>query len=138
MKLYPKKLNSIEALERERRKLKRAIAETNPTDVFGAGKTDKKSRKQAATDTEETIGGNENLLVTITDLLTSKGVADVVLSLISPLMGVLGRKAGKGILKPLAKEVLGGYVKWKLIEISYKTAVRFIRSKQHQHKSKKD
>lgn len=135
MKLYPKKLNSIEALERERRKLKRAIAETNPTDVFGTSKADKKKEKQGTGPAKET---GEGLLVTITDLLTSKGAADVALSLIDPLMGVLGRKAGKGIIKPLAKEILGGYVKWKLIEISYKTAVRFIRSKQHKHKSKKD
>ena len=136
MKLYPKQLNSLEALERERLRLKREIAASNPVNVFDTGAPANNTKPGNTSPEEETPGGD--LLVTFADLLTSKGTVSIALSLLGPLLNVLGRKAGKGILKPLAKEVLGGYVKWKLIEISYKTALRFIRSKQHKHKSKKD
>jgi hypothetical protein len=139
MKLYPKQLNSIEALERERRRLKREIASTDPTDFFSRGAGGgKKQKKEKAHKSAEPEGDGNSFFITIIDLLTSKGVADGALSIIDPLMTLLGRKAGKSIIKPLAKELLGGYVKWKIIEISYKTALRFIRSKQHKHQAKKD
>ncbi len=128
MKLYPRKLHSLRELKRERYKLRVAIAETDPINTFG------ESRVKEKADKKEDKKDSNDLLVIVTDLLTSKGVADVALSLADPLLSLLGRKAGKGILKPLAKEVLGGYAKWKLIEIGYKTALRFIRSKQHKAK----
>jgi len=131
MKLYPEKLHSLEDLKRERRSLKLALAEADPMSLSSMGSTNTQTSGAKAAEAAE---GKNDLLVTITDLLTSNGAADVALSLAEPLLSLLGRKAGKGIIKPVAKEVLGGYVKWKLIEIGYKTALRFIRSKQHKHK----
>jgi hypothetical protein len=128
MKLYPKKLHSIEELKREKHVLKYAIKHSGSDNFLsmggGKGKKKKKKEKSDATDWMAIAG----------DLLTSKHAGDIAMTLGLPLLKIFGLKAGKSVFGNVAKEMLGGYIKWKLVEISYKTALRFIRSKQHKHR----
>jgi hypothetical protein len=133
MKLYTKRLHSLEELQREKHVLKYALKHSESDNFLrmGGGKGEKKKNKKEAE--EETT----DWMAIAGDFLTSKNAGDVALTMGLPLLKMFGLKAGKGIFKNVAKEVFSAYIKWKLVEISYKTALRFIRSKQHQHKPKK-
>jgi hypothetical protein len=121
MRLYPKKLNNIKELKRERYKLRRQLKEYKEEGIF-SGKTKKTSTKSSKKD----------LLSTVADFFFNSPFANIALNLGAPIAGRAGKKAGKGIFN-IGKEVIGGYAKWKALELGYRWARRFI----HSNKEKK-
>ena len=65
------------------------------------------------------------------DFFTSKGSLNAMMSLAMPLFRLVLRKTEKGVLKKVATEVIGGYLKWKGIDLGIRLAMRFIRMQKH-------
>lgn len=116
MELYHKQLNSVADLRREQKRLKKAH---------------KKAEKKAAEEAVE----NDNPIASFAgiagDFLTSKGSVNSLMSLALPLFRMAIKKAEKGFLRKVATEVLGGYLKWKSIDLGVTLAMRFIRMQKH-------
>lgn len=130
MKLYPKKLKSLEDLKREKQVLLYAKKHTASQDLFSADQLIPKSKQPAS-------GTASNVMAIAGDLLTSKSVTDIAMTLGVPAIKMLGLKAGKGVFKGLFKEVFVGYMKWKLIHFGITTAINIAKSKKESNKYKK-
>lgn len=129
MAFYPKKLNSLEELEREKQLLLSERKELESGQLFSIeglwGKGDK----------EEEAGGLENLL----DLLPGGSpVISTVAGIVKDLLA-RGRKKGyadgneekkDSILSKAAREFVGGYLKWKAVELSFKGIRYLIKSRR--------
>ncbi len=133
MKLYNKKLRSLAELKHEKQLLMREeqVTRKHMKDPW-AGLTQTKLNKDD-TDTDgidwvsviaKFFGGAKSLPV------------NIALSLAGPLLGKMGRKGG-GIIKKLAIEVLGGYLKWKLLDIGFNLAKKMLKgNKKSQNNNK--
>jgi hypothetical protein len=139
MKLYPKKINSLDALEREKARLKRRKKALDredllPDGLFGGSGSG--------------AGGVAGMLG---DALHFKSpalniVKDIAVKVVSRMMEQGGeeepeapkksahrepeQKEGKSVLHRLAWEFIGGYLKWKAIELSYKGIRYYVRRRK--------
>jgi|GEM_PF-4854468 len=121
IKLYHKKLNSLDELRREKA-LKKVQSRNMLYDtVSGQNKTD---------DTTDTF---REIVDTGIDFLSSKGVADKVIALAIPALGIAVRRLEKDLIKSFAKEFVAGYAKWKAIEIGTKAFFSILRKKYKKH-----
>lgn len=123
MKIYHKKLNSLEELKREKHVLLYAKKHTASEDLFSPGQIMPKSASAPS-------GNTTNVMAIIGDLLTSKSATSMGLTLGVPLVKMLGLKASKSVLKPLVREVVGGYIKWKLIHFGIKIVRGAVQAKK--------
>lgn len=121
MGLYHKKLNSVADLRREKKRLKvdRKVAKNNAEEVERAKEDDDDGSPLAS------------FISMAGDLLASKGTKSALSGIAMPLFSMALGKAKNGILKKVAKEVLGGYIKWKAIDLGVTMAMRFIRMQKH-------
>jgi hypothetical protein len=129
MRLYPKKLRSLEELKREKQVLKYARAQTR-----------KESFLDIKADSLPGAGKKGDILSLIGDLFTSKSFADIALSVGLPMLKFAGRKTEKNIIKKLAGELIGGYVKWKLLQMGLRGIRLFMKmqqTKKEKHKQEK-
>ncbi|MBS1779538.1 MAG: hypothetical protein JST70_09465 [Bacteroidetes bacterium] len=124
MKLYKKQLNSIEELKKEKRRLKAKLDETQ---LFSAPESI----------TKETATGSPDLLGALTEMISSPSAAGTIGSLAMPLLSMAGKKISKKYLLRFAKEFIGGYAKWKAVEIGYKAARSYIKSRKRKKAEKK-
>ena len=130
MALYPKKLKNREDLEREKRALLREKEELEKSDPFSIEGLLGNSKKEGG---EEGPGG-------LFDLLQGSGpLAGIISGLVKKGFEKMDKKSGaakpeekkeNSLLKSLAKEFIGGYLKWKAIELSYKGIRYLIRSRK--------
>jgi len=140
MKFYPKKLQNMESLKREKKILLKEMEELDKDDFLSiesilGGKDG--GEKNAS-------GGIGSLL----DMLPTSG--PLVNTAINLVQGLLkGRddggkteqkdkprkkKKNKSLLNSIAKEFIGGYLKWKAVELSFKGIKYIIKS----HREKKE
>ena len=125
MALYPKKLNGLAALEREKARVRKSLEAMQAESAasvegllagklpgFGGG------------------GGNESapgfdigsiISGTMEYFGNGSAIAD-------RLSGILKGKVG-GMATRLAKEVLGGYLKWKAVTLSYKLIRKWMKTR---------
>jgi hypothetical protein len=131
MKLYNKKLRSLADLKHERALLMKDHKQSRKQlkEPLAGFKLGKKSKQ--ADNSEEGF----DWLGTITKLATSKSAIDIAMSLGGPLLGKVGRKGGNTI-KKAAFEVLGGYVKWKLIEVGFNVAKSLLKNSKNKKTDK--
>lgn len=136
MKLYPKRLNSLEELKKEKHMLILAKKKSELPDVLsfglpilnGFGK--KKDTEQAATD--------DNIVVDlIASFIESPDLSNLVSTVARPILNYASDKAGTSILKSAAKEVIGGYAKWKAIELGFR-GVKHLMKTQTNRRNKKE
>jgi hypothetical protein len=126
MRLYPKKLSSVRELKRERHKLRLQLKEYKEQGIF-AGGTKKSSAK----------GAKKDVISSIADFFFNSPFASLALNLgSSAVKSRVGKKAGKGIFN-IGKELVGGYAKWKALEVGYRWARRFVKSKKEEHEENK-
>lgn len=125
MELYHKQLNSVAELRREKKRLKidRKIADDNA---------------EAVEDAKEADNPWASYIGMAGDFLSSKGTKNALAGLAMPLLQLALRNTQKGILKKVANEVLGGYIKWKAIDFGVTLAMRFIRMQKHKAEKKAD
>ncbi|WP_276132367.1 hypothetical protein [Polluticoccus soli] len=121
MRLYPKKLNSLEELKREKQVLKYARKHSKPE-----GFMDMIPKPSAKEDKQSDI------LSFAGDLLTSRSTIDTLMTLGLPMLKLVGRKTEKSFLKTVVGEVFGGYIKWKVLQMG----VRGVRLLVHMQKEK--
>ena len=146
MKLYPKRLENTTALQQEKHRLKIERKEIDKHgmfslgDVLGSkkGKTTAGTNTTANAETHEDSGGIGGL---VGSLLAGVPMFELGMKFGAPLLrklggavGGVGKKAGKNAFRWVTKEVLGGYLKWKAIELSYDGIKHVVES----HKKKKE
>lgn len=128
MKLYPRKINSVTDLKHERRSLKSKIREHEADGWLSFG--EKNTKAEA-----EHKQGNKDILSIIGNLFFNNPFADIALSLGAPLLKKTGKSAGKTAFT-VAKELIGGYAKWKAIELGYRWVRRMVKKrKEHSEKA---
>ncbi len=134
MNFYPKKINSLEELKLEKQKL---LTESKKTDIKQIlSLRDIISKKESPK--EEQKNNDETML---RGLLKSDSIEEVIISLTMPVLqkagikiGSIGKDIGKKVVVSTAKEILGGYLKWKAAELAYKGLALFLKSRRkHRH-----
>lgn len=119
MKLYPKRLNSLEELKREKHMLKYARQHTRK-DGLPEIKLPFTTHTSKPSDMISMAG----------DLLTSKSFADMALTIGLPMLKLVGRKTEKSLLKTVAGELIGGYVKWKILQLGMRGVKLLLKKEQ--------
>lgn len=126
MKLYRRQLNSVEELRREKLRLEYEKLHTSREDFFPVrehGRPDHKS--------------TSNFMDFLGGLGTSKGPFQMWLTLAKPILRAINKKAKpQKVLGNIAKEVLLGYAKWKVIEMAYRGIRSFIKRQQRKHEAR--
>ena len=139
MRLYPKKLHSIEELKREKAALLLRRDATDVEDIFSIndiipvfGKKDKPVKDNGAdkTEKENVVDTGDGIFSILSDLLETVDISDIFTIVSRPLEAFAGKKIRNSILMPVAKELVGGYLKWKAAELSFKTAKHFMKKKK--------
>lgn len=137
MGFYPKKINSIEELKLEKQKL---LNESRNKDIKKLLSFDELIPKKERKDE-----GKEKVPSTLIDgLLKGGAIEDALIDLSLPVLqkagikiGDIGKDIGKKAVMSLGKEVLGGYLKWKAAELSFKGIAYLIKSRKKKRKEKK-
>lgn len=119
LKLYDKNLTSLDALRAEKRRL---AAEANST----AGNI-LRNKKHSSDSSDFDISDAINAGI---DIITSKGAINKLLAISLPLLDIAGIKLEKKLLTSVSKEVLGGYIKWKAIEIGMSALSSYLSSRK--------
>ena len=134
MKVYPKQLNSLADLKKEQAKLTKQSNELDEADFFSLSNLFGKESTPTAEAEEDST--ENNLLANAIPML---------LPMAAPLMGWLGnafssmgggditskiKNSTKKVLITTGKEVIGGYLKWKAIELSVKCIRYYINKKR--------
>ncbi len=133
MKLYNKQLNSIEELRREKQKLKADLQSADKQGLFSLDDLlpgNSKSNSKADNNAE-----GVDIAGIATNLLSSLGNKNTLLSVGLPLLKVAGNQLEKGVVKKILKEVGLGYIKWKAIELSVK-GIKHMVDKKVQERAK--
>lgn len=138
MALYHKALNNLEELERERKALKQQLKDI---EVEGTSSFSFLNSKNE----DDTHDGYSSAGVHTEE---GKNIMDNIMSVAGPLLSsvvelafpVLGTKVGKAVKKTVFKSVrnvagnvVGGYLKWKAVELSAKALWKLA----NRHKKKK-
>lgn len=135
MKIYPKQLNSLEELKLEKARLRQLRAATEGEDLFSFndvlpsfGKKEKTENTGSGEHEEEP--GWKNIAGTISDLLGSDLLTELLGGAGGILSGIAGKKLREKVLMPLLKEVVLGYAKWKAVELGFSAAKMFVKSQK--------
>lgn len=134
MKLYKKNLRNIKELREEKAALKRD-ADASLENLFTF-----KSMFTSPDDTEEEKspggtakeGSDNTPLEDILNVLLSRDVVETAFELLKPFIITTGTKK---ILKPIAKELVSGYLKWKAAELGFKSAFQLMRHYKKKHRA---
>lgn len=124
IKLYDKKLNSLDALRQELA-FKKQEEQNYFNNILGADNTTQDEPAANTTAAEGDTHWSEMLGIGI-DFLSSKGLSNKLMVLAMPALRLAGRKIEKNILKSLATEFAVGYLKWKALELGTKALFSFI------------
>lgn len=109
MRLYPKQLKNVSELKKEQALLK---SELKQHDIGGILQSKPANKPEAKKE-------DGDILSAISSFFFTNPFADIALKLAFPILKGPTKKAGKSAFK-IAKEVLGGYAKWKALEIGYR------------------
>lgn len=113
MKLYSKQLNSLKELKQEKERLALSIG-NNPIDAPVDNIHGSNARF-----------GDVNYMSIILDLLSNDLISSALLKLGLPMFKKAGKFAGKNAFG-IGKEVFGGYLKWKALELGYRWMRRYL------------
>ena len=125
MKLYPKQLNSLKELKREKKNLRNSLKETD--DLFDG------EVSGAQSDDAATAG----LIGAIISAFGSSSFFNTILAIAPTIINIFSKRPGKKKKNPvesLAKELIFGYIKWRAVLFGYNTLMSFFGTK----KDKKD
>lgn len=142
MKFYKKRLNSLEELRREKRVLNKAVKKSRNEILhpLSGGKDDAERKEKNAEESGDLTSKLGDIIGTATDFVSSN---PLISAFLLPAVKKYGFKAGKtvgkagaGIGFKLAKELLGGYLKWKAIELGIKGASKLVKAQKEKKKRK--
>jgi hypothetical protein len=134
MKLYPKKLRNIDDLRKERKRLMKETAqlETEGISLAGLAAAGASGNDDKASFLDYLPISNP-LVRQLLDFAISRLTKKKTKSPKECEDDEAPRKSGKSLLKRAAVEFIGGYLKWKAIELSFKGA-RYIIKKRKEKK----
>ena len=140
MRLYPKKLRNIEDLERERKLLLKESKRMDEEEFL--------SLEGILGSKKKGSDGNDGIGSLLDYLPVSNPMVSMLIKLVQkrrskkadpPSRSYTAKseesKKGKSILKTAAIEVIGGYLKWKAIELSYKGISHLIKKRKEKRAS---
>ncbi len=161
MNIYPRELNSLKALEQEKKRLNRQLDELNKEELFSlsalTGKRSGDSEKAGGFDISSLIGMlpisnpfiatllpiiQKRLFKTVEDKLTFKKTKIDKVRVAGPVdeealhhtvMHKVKKAAGS-----VAKEVILGYLKWKAIELAFKGTRHLIKKQQEKKRASRE
>jgi hypothetical protein len=144
MTLYPKKLHNINDLERERVRLLKQVKKIEDKEYNLSGNLF--GKKKGGEKKEQAISSKLLDMLPISNPIV-KVLADIVLQRITkhkkpkdiPVDAYYAQKSGskvKSKAKAVAIEFIGGYLKWKAIELTYKGVRRLVNSRKNHSGSK--
>jgi hypothetical protein len=123
MKLYPRQLRSMEELKREKSVLKYVRRQTTkenllPIDagVPGSG-----------------TGPGGGLMAALGGLMGARTLFDGALAAGLPLLRYMPMRTQKNVLRTVAREFIGGYLRWKMIQMGYRGLKMIIHARRHPH-----
>lgn len=134
MKLYPRKLHTVDELKKEKQRLLKQRRELDKEDLISfndlLGSFGKKKKKKGA-DGEQGAGGAASIdyIALVTDLLSSGFGVNTLIDIGLPLLSKFSPQIRKSLFK-VSKEVLGGYAKWKAVELGYRFVRRMLAKKR--------
>ncbi|MBS1645182.1 MAG: hypothetical protein JST36_09115 [Bacteroidetes bacterium] len=124
MKVYSKELNSLQALQAEKRRIKRKLSAEFQGDFFSV---------QFAKSSKEASGRSGALLDLVDEFLPANSTSQIVWTLAKPLVSRIGeqgahsiqssvRKKGRieGFFWSVAREIALGYLIGKTVQLSYR------------------
>jgi len=133
MKLYPKQLHSIEELKREKAALELLRKQTDLEDIFSLNDVipsfTKKNKTEGSSEHEQGEQG-DGIMGMVHGLMDSFEIGDLLKVIGGPIAGLAGKKLRNNVILPLAKEVVGGYLKWKAAELSVKAVKHFLKARK--------
>jgi len=147
MKMYSKNIRNLEELEREKRRLIKERKQLEQEDIFSIeGIMNNVTNPKSTTSANNDIAGASGM----DNLFSMSGpIVGMVLDLVkdkilsksdcgnnSSLASNLILQKGGTVLKSAAKEMIGGYLKWKAIELTYK-GITLIVKRQKRKKTEK-
>lgn len=133
MKLYPKKLNSVEELRKEKRMLRKKTKEAAQDDLFSFEQPGNKKNNA-----QQDEGNNlADYIAAFSGIMSSRSVVDGALAALPLILRLLPDAKVKKVLGNVAKEFAGGYLKWKGIELGYRFIKRYIVSRKKKHEEEK-
>jgi hypothetical protein len=140
MRLYPKKLRNIEDLEREKKLLRKESRDLDIDSLFSVdgilGKKNKdKDDGGSLFDFLPVSNPVVDLLVKFVQKKLAKKNGDSGASYAPPPEK---KKKGKNLLKTVAVEFIGGYLKWKAIELSYKGIRHLIKKRKEKNAAQQE
>jgi hypothetical protein len=131
MALYPKKLHNVDDLKKERSKLLKKVKHLERDGFLSTGML------TGALKNGENGDSNFGLFADIPELL--KPILNLVKDIVLKRLGKKEEKEdnkyrpsekkdkGRSLLRSAAIEFIGGYLKWKAIELSFKGLRKFLR-----------
>jgi hypothetical protein len=124
MRLYHKRLDSLKDIKKEKQKLRESLKNS----PFPSSKAMPKAKAHAA---EEDGGGGGilDIVQVVAEFLPMNVVSGMLLRLGLPVLKKAGKSAGKNAFT-LGKEVFGGYLKWKVLELGYRWGRRYINTQK--------
>jgi hypothetical protein len=125
MRLYPKQLNSLEDLKREKKSLTRSLKSSEAESLISMDDFIPKND-----------GGKLNIPQGILSLLGSKSLLGSVFSIAPLILQLIPGKTKKKVIGFLGKDVLGGWLKWKLLRFAVSSLKDFIPKKNKDKKPK--
>jgi len=138
MRLYPKKLRNIEDLEREKKILLRKSKQLDKEDLLSLEGLLGKGKKKGKDKEEEDSAGSIVDLLPISNPMLKMGLKILETRILSPRKNKTKENGEPPATKnhPIRKvaiEIIGGYLKWKAIELSYK-GIKYLIKKRKEKK----
>lgn len=136
MKLYPKKLSDIKSLEKEKARLLRKKGKLEQGNILLSGILSSSGNKGGKDDDDDTAAGSGNELFALAEPLIQIA-RDIVIARLTKKSApaekenepAVSQKKKNSILKRMAFEFIGGYLKWKAIELGFKGLRRLLRAR---------
>ena len=77
---------------------------------------------------------NASIVGTALSLLTSRSLLNTIITVAPSLINLTGSKKAKNtFIQRFAREIIGGYVKWKVVQMGLRGVKMFIRSQKRKH-----
>ena len=125
MNLYPKRLNSIKDLEKERELLLIESKKLNTEQIFSFKEKEITNKN----------GNEENILQELLPLaspIIENGISFITENFptLSDKVKSIVKDNSKKVLISVGKEIIYGYLKWKAIELTFKAIRHIVKNKQ--------
>ena len=136
MKLYPKKINSLDELLKEKQRLKKEMLHTGLVSftLHDIVSETNHSKEEVAQEQSPPKEDQDDILNSILSILGENSAIAPLLEIVSPLIKKYTGKQINKIVIGVAKEVVVGYAKWKAVELSIKGVQWLIHNRKKKSK----